>query len=134
MCALTTHAKALVRENLTALLQLHEDILGDLYAIIPHAEYNHTHARETPAYHPKGHIRWHSADSGIAKVRDTKLIRRLRHSVDLARPQRVPIGTTASAKTVSDVARAFDNYVGAAQCRIPAATDLVRTATALFRL
>ena len=112
ICALSTHAKTLVRENLSQLLHIHEGILGELHKVMPHSEYSHAHAKETPAIHYRGHVRWHSADSGINKIKDSRLARRFRHSVDLARPpkQNIP-GLTAEPKVVADVAKVFENRV-----------------------
>lgn len=101
-----------MKENLATLLQLHEGIIGELYGAVPHAEYNHAHAKEVPAMHYRGHIRWRSADSAILTIKDSRLGRRLRHSVDVARPlkQNIP-GLTAETKVAADVAKVFDRWV-----------------------
>lgn len=112
VCALSPHAKSLVRDNLSRLLEMHENILGELHAAIPHSEYSHGHAKETPAVHYRGHVRWRSADSGITKIRDSRLGRRLRHSVDLAQPpkQNAP-GTTTEPRVAARVAEVFERWV-----------------------
>lgn len=69
-------------------------------------------AKETPAVHYKGHVRWHSADSGITKLKDSRFARGFRHSVDLARPPKQSIpGLTADPTVAADVAKVFEKHV-----------------------
>lgn len=100
------------------LIQLHNDLLGKLYEVVPHSEYNQKHAKETPGFHPKGHVRWRSADaspntSAIAgRLMDSKLGRKLRHSLDSARPTLQPTIATASDPRVASAAgRLFGRHV-----------------------
>jgi hypothetical protein len=116
--ALPNSIRESIRENLMQLIQLHDGLLGSLYEIIPHSEYNHKHAKEPPTFQPKTHIRWNSSDGcpgkdrAIGRFNSTRLKRKLRHSTDTVRPARE--GDVASAtdpKTAGTVARLFQKHV-----------------------
>ncbi|KAI1818424.1 Dbl homology domain-containing protein [Poronia punctata] len=54
-----------INQNLTDIIELHEDILGDLHRIVPYSEYTQPeHVVVDPNPLPRGgHHRWHSLDS-----------------------------------------------------------------------
>lgn len=100
------------------LIQLHDNLLGNLYEVVPNSEYNQNHAKEPPSFFPKGHVRWKSVDgsptaSAIAgRLMDSKLGRRLRHSVDVARPSsQTAIATASDPKVAAAVGRVFARRV-----------------------
>jgi len=100
------------------LIELHESMLGKLYEAIPYSEYNQKHARESPVFHPRSHIRWHSTDGFPAKDRlagrltNTKLGRRLRHSLDGPRPaQEYGMASVTGPGVVAAVVRIFESHV-----------------------
>ncbi|KAM3483745.1 hypothetical protein MY8738_002795 [Beauveria namnaoensis] len=45
-----------IHQNLTEILRLHDEILGELHRAVPHSEYSYSDAQ------PKGHRRWSSVD------------------------------------------------------------------------
>jgi hypothetical protein len=62
----TPHAglRASINRNLTDIVELHEEILGELHRIVPHSEYSG--AERLPSahsQHSRKHHRWHSLDS-----------------------------------------------------------------------
>jgi len=112
-----------VRENLMQLIQLHDTVLDNLYEIVPNSEYNHKHAKETPSFHTKGHVRWKSADGSprtaaiAGRLMDSKLGRRFRHSVDISRPPiQAGIATASDPKVAAAVGRLFSKHVRIRLC------------------
>lgn len=47
-----------IHQNLSDILRLHDEILGDLHRVVPYSEYSYADTA------PKGHRRWTSLDSG----------------------------------------------------------------------
>lgn len=94
------------------MLVLHENILGRLYEVVPDAEYNQRFAKEIPTIRIKGHVRWHSADSVTNRMRDSRLARKLRHSLDIVRhPRELPVASVADPRTAAAVAAIFAEHV-----------------------
>ncbi|RYP74643.1 hypothetical protein DL771_002909 [Monosporascus sp. 5C6A] len=53
-----------INRNLTDIVELHEDILGDLHRVVPHSEYTQVGRSPTNPIQPnRGHHRWQSLDS-----------------------------------------------------------------------
>ncbi|RYO87666.1 hypothetical protein DL766_001344 [Monosporascus sp. MC13-8B] len=53
-----------INRNLTDIVELHEEILGDLHRVVPHSEYTQAGRPSTNPIQPnRGHHRWHSLDS-----------------------------------------------------------------------
>ena len=108
----SSRISATFRIILSEILQLHEEILGKLYEAVPNAEYNQRHAREVPSIPLKGHVRWHSADSVSGHLRELRLAKRLRHSIDIARqPKPFPVASIADTRSAFAVASVFADIV-----------------------
>ncbi|KAK8163834.1 hypothetical protein IWX90DRAFT_403474 [Phyllosticta citrichinensis] len=101
-----------IHRNVSQLVQLHEDLLGELHRIIPNSEFTQDDSVFEHRPRPR-HTRWHSIDglphraSGIAINRRSQ-----RHSLDVCKPEEpTPLGVTADTETVAQVARLFDQLV-----------------------
>jgi len=63
--ALQHGLRSSINQNLTDIIELHEEILGELHRIVPFSEYTqpeHIHVDST-SLPSEGHHRWHSLDS-----------------------------------------------------------------------
>jgi len=100
------------------LIQLHDTILDNLYEVVPNSEYNHKHAKELPGFRPTGHVRWKSADGSpstnaiAGRLMDSRLGRKLRHSIDISRPPvQTSVATASDPKVAASVGRLFSRHV-----------------------
>ncbi|KAK6428775.1 hypothetical protein LTR95_015080 [Oleoguttula sp. CCFEE 5521] len=61
---LTSFARASAQRTISGILQLHDELLGDLYRVVPSAEYDQHIAKALalPEGVRPGHVRWHSVD------------------------------------------------------------------------
>ncbi|KAK6441148.1 hypothetical protein LTR95_002619 [Oleoguttula sp. CCFEE 5521] len=61
---LTGFARASAQRTSNEILQLHDDLLGDLYRVVPSTEYDQHIAKASalPEATRPGHVRWHSVD------------------------------------------------------------------------
>ncbi|KAF2139956.1 uncharacterized protein K452DRAFT_320046 [Aplosporella prunicola CBS 121167] len=110
--AVSSQTRLAIHRNVSQILQLHEDLLGELHRIVPNPEYVHDDSSFEVVSRPK-HVRWQSVDivpgrkTGIAVSR-----RQQRHSMDICQtPEPAPVGLTADTKTVADVAGIFDKFM-----------------------
>ncbi|KAK7608615.1 hypothetical protein IWX49DRAFT_507925 [Phyllosticta citricarpa] len=102
-----------IHRNVSQLVQLHEDLLGELHRIIPNSEFTQDDSDAEHRPRPR-HTRWHSIDglphraSGIAINRRSHQ----RHSLDMCKPEEpTPLGVTADTETVARIARLFDQLM-----------------------
>ncbi|KAK7520648.1 hypothetical protein IWZ03DRAFT_143222 [Phyllosticta citriasiana] len=102
-----------IHRNVSQLVQLHEDLLGELHRIIPNSEFTQDDSAAEHRPRPR-HTRWHSIDglphraSGIAINRRSHQ----RHSLDICKPEEpTPLGVTADTETVAQIARLFDQLM-----------------------
>lgn len=112
---LPAHTRTSIQQNISQILQLHEDLLAELQQVIPQADSTQSAHQETfPAARAK-HIRFHSADLMPDRLHDHKISRRLRHSLDsISRSSDArPSGMATDTKTVGDIARIFNKHVSA---------------------
>ncbi|OQO11938.1 hypothetical protein B0A48_03665 [Cryoendolithus antarcticus] len=60
----TSFARASAQRTISGILQLHDELLGDLYRVVPSAEYDQHIAKASalPEGVRPGHVRWHSVD------------------------------------------------------------------------
>jgi hypothetical protein len=99
-----------IQQNLSQILQLHEDLLTDLHQAVPQAEFTQSAQQEMYPVTKAKHIRFHSAD--IGRFAEHKVTRRLRHSLEIGRsPDRRPQALATDTKTVGDIARIFTKHV-----------------------
>jgi hypothetical protein len=110
--SLSSQTRAAVQQNVTQILQLHEDLLGELHKTVPHAEYTQSAGQESYSITKAKHIRFHSADITPGRLLEAKMSRKSRHSLEIGRPKdHRPIGLVADTKTAGNVARIFNKYV-----------------------
>ena len=97
----TAHAelRSSINRNLTDIIELHEEILGDLHRVVPNSEYTESdRPRTAPHQSAAGHHRWQSLDS-VPEERGG------RHRIQIAP------GLTADPDTGAEVARVFAKRV-----------------------
>jgi len=95
---LSLNLRASINRNLNEIVELHEELLGDLHRTVPHSEYTQPASAETPLPgSPTGHHRWRSLDAVPEHKGGTWL-------------QKIP-GMTAEPKVAAEVARVFGKKV-----------------------
>ncbi|EKG18351.1 hypothetical protein MPH_04352 [Macrophomina phaseolina MS6] len=102
-----------IHRNVSQILQLHEDLLGELHSIVPNSEYTHDDVWNSPRPPKTKHSRWHSVDIVPGRVAALAVNRRQqRHSLDLGKSEEpTPVALTADTQTVADIARLFERYL-----------------------
>lgn len=99
---LSTNLRASINVNLNEIVELHEEILGDLHRVVPHSEYTQAHCSEVKLSSPTGgHNRWRSLDAVPENTGGTNWL------------QRIP-GMTAEPNVAASVARVFGQKVESA--------------------
>ncbi|KFY50220.1 hypothetical protein V496_09523 [Pseudogymnoascus sp. VKM F-4515 (FW-2607)] len=86
--------RASISRNLSEIVELHDELLGDLHRVVPHSEYTQPDYIHNLASEKKGHHRW----SSLGAVPE--------NSGDLSWVQKIP-GMTAEAQIAADVAKVF---------------------------
>jgi hypothetical protein len=83
-----SYVRHTAQKTISELLRLHNDILGELHAVVPFAEYDQSTAK-TKASFSTSHNRWHSIDVVPTRSRSAKhmreVIRQGRRSLNIAR-------------------------------------------------
>lgn len=87
-----------INQNLTDIVQLHENLLGDLHRVVPHSEYTQLDIPPPATKPDRGHKRWRSLDA----VPENK--------VGLTWLQTIP-GMTAEPQVAAEVAKVFSKKV-----------------------
>lgn len=88
-----------INRNLTEIVELHEEILGDLHRVIPDSEYTQPDVSLPPSTSAmRGHRRWQSLDAVPEDKNNASLI------------QEVP-GVASEAQIAGDVAKVFSRKV-----------------------
>ncbi|PVH97651.1 Rho guanyl nucleotide exchange factor [Periconia macrospinosa] len=110
---LPAHTRTSIQQNISQILQLHEDLLAELQQVIPQADSTQSAQQETFPTTRAKHIRFHSADLMPGRLHDHKISRRLRHSLDgISRSSDVRLpGMASDTKTVGDIARIFNKHM-----------------------
>ncbi|ORY15712.1 Rho guanyl nucleotide exchange factor [Clohesyomyces aquaticus] len=107
-----THMRALIQQNISQILHLHQDLLAELHQAVPHADFMQSAHQESYPITKAKHIRFHSADMMPGRFHEHKAARRLRHSLEIGRsPDRRPRALVADTKTVGEVAKIFNKYM-----------------------
>lgn len=110
--SLSGQTKSSIQQNISQILQLHEDLLAELHRTVPQADFTKSAQQEIYPVTKAKHIRFHSADIIPGCFTEHKVTRRLRHSLDIGRsPDRRPRGLVTDTKTVGDIARIFNKHV-----------------------
>jgi hypothetical protein len=96
---LSANIRTSINRNLVEIVELHEELLGDLHRVVPHSEYTQIDKPEhsLPARTP-GHQRWRSLDAVPEHVGGAAWL------------QKIP-GMTAEPKVAADVVRVFGKRV-----------------------
>ena len=97
---LSLNLRASINRNLNDIVELHEDLLGDLHRAVPHSEYTQASCA-VPIQPPlaNGHHRWRSLDAVPENNPGANWL------------QKIP-GMTAEPKVAAEVARVFGKKVG----------------------
>lgn len=99
MPSLSPNFRASINVNLNDIVELHEEILGELHRVVPHSEYSQAgSADRTLSTRANGHNRWRSLDAVPE------------HAAGAACLQKIP-GMTAEPNVAVAVARIFGNKV-----------------------
>jgi hypothetical protein len=110
---LSAQTRTSIQQNISQILQLHEDLLAELHKVVPQADFTQSAQQETYPVTRAKHIRFHSADLMPGRLTEHKITRRLRHSLDIGRsPDRRPQGLVIETKTIGDIAKIFSKHVG----------------------
>jgi hypothetical protein len=117
---LSGHTKSSIQQNISQILQLHEELLDELHQAVPQADFTLSAQQETYPVTKAKHIRFHSADIIPGRFAEHKVTRRLRHSLEIGRsPDRRPRGLVTDTKTAGDVAKIFNKHVRWGYLTIP---------------
>jgi hypothetical protein len=109
---LSGQTKSSIQQNISQILQLHEDLLDELHNAIPHADFTNSAYHETYPVTKAKHIRFHSADIIPGRFAEHKATRRLRHSLEIGRsPDRRPRGLVTDTKTAGNIAKIFNKHM-----------------------
>lgn len=93
--SLSPNLRASIKRNLNEIIELHDELLGDLHKAVPHSEYTQsTCGEQTLSPQSNRHHRWRSLDA----VPD--------QTAGAAWLQKIP-GMTAEPKIAADVAKVF---------------------------
>jgi hypothetical protein len=87
-----------INKNLTEIVELHEELLGDLHRIVPHSEYTQSHCSQHVTVTGRAHRRFQSLDVVPQPLSD------------LSQLQRIP-GMTAEATVAAEAAKVFGQKV-----------------------
>lgn len=125
---LTSFARASAQQTLTTILQLHDELLGELYRVVPFAEYDqHLAKASAPSTaNPRpAHVRWHSVDvvtgqtqpyASPNRVSLAAAIHQRRRSLQLSRSsEQDAVVLRCAPQVVAAVVEVFRKYVRA--CR-----------------
>ena len=96
---LSSNLRSSINRNLVEIVQLHEELLGELHKVVPHSEYASVDIVESKqSMSTKCHTRWRSLDAVPEKLEQTAWL------------QQIP-GMTAEPQIAADVAKAFAKRV-----------------------
>jgi hypothetical protein len=110
--SLSNQTKSSIQQNISQILQLHEDLLDELHNAIPQADLTNSAQHETYPVTKAKHIRFHSADIIPGRFAEHKAARRLRHSLEIGRsPDRRPRGLVTDTQTAGNVAKIFNKHM-----------------------
>lgn len=109
---LTETTRSSIQRNMLEILQLHEDLLGELHRVIPNSEYSEEISARPPGV-GNAHIRFGNVDgtSDAGRPRMSSCISAMTYdSIEDY------VGLTATPQTVRDVAKVFTNMVRMDSC------------------
>jgi hypothetical protein len=104
--------RASINQNLAEIAELHDEIVGELHKVVPHAEYTQSDFFHSgPLPQKPTHVRWRSLDAVPE------------HSGDLAWMQHIP-GMTAEAHVAAEVVKIYGQRVRQAASNLPLGIQL----------
>lgn len=110
--ALPSQTKTSIQQNISQILQLHEDLLAELQQAVPQADLARNAQQEAYPVMRAKHVRFHSADIIPGRLGEHRATRRLRHSLEIGRsPDRRPRGLVIDTTTVGSIAKIFNRHV-----------------------
>lgn len=109
---LSSHTKSSIQQNISQILQLHEDLLGELHQAVPQADFTKSAHQEAYPVTKAKHIRFHSADIMPGRLVEHKVARKVRHSLEIGRsPDRRPRGLVTDTETAGTIAKIFNKHM-----------------------
>lgn len=114
MPTLTAQRRKAIQKSVTHIVQLHEELLGELHKVVPNAEQKEDEVMPRGHFRRAKHTRWRSAESAPSPTKRNTTIhgRRIRHSTDASRPFALPqTGLVVNTSTVLNVAKVFERFV-----------------------
>ncbi|KAI4647368.1 uncharacterized protein J4E79_010226 [Alternaria viburni] len=109
---LSGQTRSSIQQNISQILQLHEDLLAELHQVVPQADFTRSAYQETYPVTKAKHIRFHSADIVPGRFAEHKTARRLRHSLEIGRsPDRRPRGLVTDTQTAGNIAKIFNKHM-----------------------
>ncbi|KAF1943575.1 hypothetical protein EJ02DRAFT_433135 [Clathrospora elynae] len=109
---LSGQTRSSIQQNISQILQLHEDLLAELHHAVPQADFTKSAHQETYPVTRAKHIRFHSADIIPGRFAEHKATRRLRHSLEIGRsPDRRPKGLVTDTQTAGSIAKIFNKHM-----------------------
>lgn len=109
---LAGQTKSSIQQNISQILQLHEDLLAELHQAVPQADFTKSAHHDIYPVTKAKHIRFHSADIIPGRLAEHKAARRLRHSLEIGRsPDRRPRCLLIDTTTIGNIARIFNKHM-----------------------
>ena len=102
------------KDDLACLLQTHDELLGELYRIVPFAEYDQQAQRLPRA---SGHHRWHSTDGSVGGG----------GALVVASPRRTALSTIREGRRSLNVSRSSDSEAPMVHCAPRVVAAVART-------
>ncbi|KAF2100309.1 hypothetical protein NA57DRAFT_35935 [Rhizodiscina lignyota] len=113
VATMSSQIRTSVEQTLTQIVQLHEELLGELCKVIPQAEHTRDDSISSSSIvRPRKHMRWHSADVSLPRDDLSKAGRRIRHSFEIGRIKDYKTtALTADTGTTAAVAKVFNQLM-----------------------
>ncbi|KIW08936.1 uncharacterized protein PV09_00852 [Verruconis gallopava] len=103
--------KEMIQKSLSQIIQLHEDLLGELQRVVPSRAESTQRLTLQHQTDESRHTRWHSFDNGQKSGQIPEFRHRFQRSVDLSRsPSPIARSMVMTTNTVHDVAKVFDRF------------------------
>lgn len=112
MPTMPSQIRTSVEQTVTQIVQLHDELLGELYKVLPNAETMQDASLSKVSTRPRKHSRWHSADVALPRHDSVAASKKLRHSFDGNRAKEDAVAMTSTdTETVAKVAKVFNKFV-----------------------
>ena len=110
---MSSFTRSSAQQNIARLLELHDDLLGELHRVVPHSEYDQKISRKDALPAPsRSHIRWHSAEIVPPRVVGSTAVKENRRSLNISRSsEQEPLVVHCAPEVAADVAKVFQEQV-----------------------